>query len=80
MSQDLSPALQLLQALLVKWPNNRSAHSLRTENGKLIVVLVLGDILPKFWQFSLEEKDLQKDPSVLIAEIDALLLQQPPSA
>lgn len=79
MPQDLSPALQLLQALLVKWPNSRSAHSLRTENGKLIVVLVLGDILPKFWQFSLEEKDLQKDPSVLIAEIDALL-QQPPSA
>ena len=78
MSQDLSPALHLLQALLVKWPNSRSAHSLRTENGKLIVVLVLGDILPKFWQFSLEEKDLQKDPSVLIAEIDALL-QQPPS-
>jgi hypothetical protein len=39
----------------------------------LIVVLVLGDTLSKFWQFALEEKDLQKSPDVLTAEIDDLL-------
>jgi len=75
MSQDLSSALCLLQALLVRWPNARSSHSLRTENGKLIVVLVLGEP-PKFWQFALEENDLQKDHNELIAEIDLLLTSQ----